>query len=279
MKRHIMAVIKKEMSMKKQVGIIMLLVGLLAPTIFAEIVTETITYEANGKQLKGFLAYNNNIVEKSPVVLIVHEWWGLNEYVKYRAKKTAELGYVAFALDMYGNGEYAKHPDDAKGFANLVRNQMDSVGKERFTAGLNWIQNHPLVDSDNIAAIGYCFGGGTVLHMARFGFDLKGVVSFHGGLSTNTPAERGKVKAKVLVCHGVEDSFVSDEEIDLFKNEMSEAKVDYQFISYPNALHGFTNPDADKAAEEFGLGVAYNEKADQDSWNDMKNFLERVFGE
>jgi len=188
----------------------------------------------------------------------------------------AELGYTALAVDMYGDGKQANHPDDAGKFAGEVSANMP-VAKVRFLAALDSLKSDPTVDAERIAAIGYCFGGGTVLNMARLGVDLKGVVSFHGSLGTDDPAQPGAVKAKVLVCHGAADSFVTAEQIADFKKEMESAGVDYKFIAYEGALHSFTNPDADRYAKEFGLGVGYNAAADQGSWADMQEFFKRIF--
>jgi dienelactone hydrolase len=177
---------------------------------------------------------------------------------------------------MYGEGKQAQHPEDAGKFANEVRQNME-VGKARFVAAMDVLKKHPSVDPDRIAAIGYCFGGGIVLQMARSGTDLDGVVSFHGGLSTNEPAQQGMVKAKVLVCHGADDSFIPAGQVEDFRKEMEKAGADYRIISYAGATHSFTNPEADAYAEKFNIPVAYNEEADKKSWNDMQDFLRDVF--
>lgn len=245
-------------------------------TVQAAIKNEEISYTANGITMKGYLAYDDAIKGKRPGVLVVHEWWGHNEYARRRARMLAELGYVAFAVDMYGDGKQAAHPDDAGKFAGAVMQNMEGA-KARFTAAMDLLKKNPHTDPARIAAIGYCFGGGVVLHMARFGYDLKGVASFHGMLGTQTPAQAGKVKAKILVCNGADDNFIPQEQIATFKKEMTDAKVDFQFISYPGAKHSFTNPDADQYAKQFGMPIAYNADADKKSWEAMQAFFKKIF--
>jgi dienelactone hydrolase len=238
---------------------------------------EEVSYTANGVTMKGYLAYDDKAAGKRPGVLVVHEWWGHNEYARKRARMLAELGYTALAVDMYGNGKQASHPDSAGKFAMAVMQNMEA-GKARFMAALDLLKKHKTVDAGRIAAIGYCFGGAVVLHAARWGMDLKGVVSFHGSYGTQTPAQAGKAKAAVLACHGAADQFTTEEQIAQFKKEMENAKVDFQFISYEGAKHSFTNPEADTFAEKFNLPLGYNEAADQKSWTDMQKFFKKVLG-
>jgi len=240
------------------------------------IVTKEVDYKSNGTNLKGFIAYDGDIQGKRPGVLIVHEWWGLNDYARKRAVMIAELGYTALALDMYGDGKQANHPDDAQKFAMEVFNNMDAA-KAKFEAALEVLKMQPTTDPERIAAIGYCFGGGVVLHMARFGLDLDAVVSFHGALQTAHPAEAGKIKARLLVCNGEDDPFTTPEQIDAFKNEMSKAGVNYKFINYPGAMHSFTNPIADSVGKKFNLPLAYNKEADEKSWAEMQALFNEVF--
>jgi dienelactone hydrolase len=266
---------RKEDEMKfTRFVIAMLLATCLAAQ--ASIKNEEVTYTAGDVTMKGYLAYDDAKKGKRPGVLVVHEWWGHNEYARKRARMLAEMGYVALAVDMYGDGKQAAHPDDAGKFAGAVMQNMESA-KARFMAAMDLLKKNPNTDAKRVAAIGYCFGGAVVLHMARFGFDLKGVASFHGNYATQTPAQAGKVKAKVLVCHGADDSFISQEQIDNLKKEMAEAKVDFQFISYPGAKHSFTNPDADQYAKQFGMPIAYNADADKKSWEDMQAFFKKIF--
>jgi dienelactone hydrolase len=237
---------------------------------------EAVEYRAGDTVLKGYLAYDNSINGRRPGVLVVHEWWGLNDYARKRARMLAKLGYTALAVDMYGNGKQAKHPDDAGKFAGEVRKNFP-VAKARFDAAYALLSKQKTVDPERIAAIGYCFGGGVVLEMARAGADLDGVVSFHGSLGTSNPAQSGKVKAKVLVLNGADDPFTTEQQIDQFKKEMEDAGVDYTFISYPGAKHSFTNPDADKFGKEFNMPLAYNAQADKASWQEMQAFFKRIF--
>ena len=240
------------------------------------IVTKEVTYSSDGTTLKGFLAYDSGKTGKMPGIIVVHEWWGLNQYARERAEELAKLGYVAFAIDMYGNGTVVTHPKDAGKFAGMVRSNMP-LAKARFLAALDQLKANPLTDADKLAAIGYCFGGGIVLQMARQGIDLKGVASFHGSLATNAPAQPGKVKARVMVFNGEDDPFTTKAQIAAFKQEMQNAGVDYQFVNYPGAKHSFTNPDATALGKKFKLPLAYNAKADKDSWRRMQGFFHELF--
>ena len=237
---------------------------------------ENVEYRAGDTVMKGYLAWDDAKGEKQPGVLVVHEWWGLNDYARMRAKMLAELGYTALAVDMYGDGKNSEHAKDAKAFMQSVT-EKQSVAQQRFAAAREFLVNRSNVDPDEIAAIGYCFGGSTVLNMARLGVDLKAVVSFHGNLETQTPAQPGKVKAKVLVLNGAADKFVTPESIVVFKKEMTAAGVDYQFINYPGVLHGFTNPDADRLGKANDLAVAYDANADKQSWAAMQGLFKEVF--
>ena len=255
---------------------LMLLVVTLTNFAQAEIRSEVVNYEIAGQPFQGYLSYDDAISGKRPGVLVVHEWWGHNAYARKRAEMLAKLGYTAFALDMYGADKLAKHPEDAKKFMQSVTSNM-ATAEQRFDAAKQLLQQRASVDSNKIAAIGYCFGGGTVLHMARRGSELAGVVSFHGSLTTKAPAEVGKVKAKVLVLNGADDPFVTAEQITAFKEEMLKANADFEFINYPGVKHSFTNPEADNFGKSFDLPLAYNAEADQDSWQKMQQFLQQVF--
>ena len=235
-----------------------------------------VSYDAGGITMNGYIAYDDSTDVRRPGILVVHEWWGHNEYARKRAEMLAELGYTALAVDMYGDGKQADHPSDAGKFAGAVRQNLP-VAKQRFAAAIKILQDHPAVDPQKIAAIGYCFGGGMVLQMARQGLDLDAVVSFHGSLATETPAIKRTVKARILVCDGADDKLVTPEQIKALQLEMRAAEVDYKFISYPGAKHSFTNPDADMYAEKFNIPVGYNEKADKRSWQDMQDFLKETF--
>lgn len=234
-----------------------------------------IQYQVDGKTFHGHFA-QSKLPGKRPAVIVVHEWWGHNTYAKKRADMLADLGYHAFALDMYGDGKQASHPKDAGAFAKEALKDPD-VARKRFMGAMNFLRTQKNVDAEKIAAIGYCFGGSVVLTMAKMGVDLKGVVSFHGSLSSPIKAQEDIIKAKVLVLNGESDPFIKPADILNFKNEMTAAKVSFQFVNYPNALHAFTNPEATELGKKFNIPLAYDKGADEDSWNRMKNFLEEVF--
>ena len=241
-----------------------------------DIRTEEVTYTAGGATCAGHLAYDGSTEGSRPGVLVVHEWWGLNDYIRGRARMLAELGYTAFAVDMYGDGQIADDPEGAGALMNAVLGDMES-GTARIRAAFDVLAGHPATDSGRIAAIGYCFGGAMVLHGARIGMDLRGVVSFHGALGSFHRPDRGSVKAKVLVCHGAADVLVPDEEIAAFKQEMTDAGADFRFVAYEGALHGFTNPGATANGEKYGLPLAYDEAIDRRSWDDMKSLFAEIF--
>lgn len=240
------------------------------------VIGKEVEYEANGIRLVGFLAWDESSSETRPGVLIVHEWWGLNDYARSRARQLAELGYVAFALDMYGGGKQAEHPDQAAAFAGHLAEHQDEV-RARFKAALELLRAQDSTDTERIAAIGYCFGGGVVLDMARSGADIDGVVSFHGSLASNIEARPGEVKARVAVFHGADDPFVPQDDVENFRAEMEAAGVDYRFVAYPGVLHSFTNPEADRFGREFELPLAYDAEADADSWKQMQEFFADIF--
>lgn len=239
-----------------------------------QILEKTIPYYVDSFKMKGFLAIDTATSKKRPAVIIVHEWWGLNAYAKSRAKQLAELGYVAFAIDLYGNGQIAETPTEAKALA-IPLYSKPLVVKDRFDAALRKIKTYPEVDTTKIAAIGYCFGGAMSLNMARMGAPLKGVVSFHGNL-IGVPLNKSILKAAILICHGEADDYVNGE-VATFKNEMANAHVPYTFISYPNATHAFTNPAATAVGKKFSMNVSYNAAADTASFNDMIKFFNKIF--
>lgn len=242
----------------------------------AEIQTQEIKYQIGEDKFTGYLAYDDAISGKRPGILVLHEWWGHNAYARKRADMLAKLGYTALALDMYGTGKVANHPDDAKKFMQAVVSNP-SAAEKRFTAAHEILLKHSTTDKTKTAAVGYCMGGGIALHMARAGKDLNGVVSFHGSLGTKTPAEAGRVKAKILVLTGAADPFIPEEQVKAFKEEMEAASVDYELISYPGVKHSFTNPQADSVAEKFDMPLAYDAAADKDSWERMQLFLKDIF--
>jgi len=244
-------------------------------TFSANIKEVTISYKADGITLQGFVAYDENIKGKRPAVLIVHEWWGLNDYPKMRARKLAELGYIAMAVDMFGDGKTAANPKEAMDFTGPFYKDPQLI-KTRLDAAVKKIKEFPQTDPGNIAAIGYCFGGFSVLNYAKLGADLKGVVSFHGGMG-GTPVSRDLLKAKILVCHGGSDKFVSNHDVETFKHQLDSIGADNTLKIYANATHAFTNPASTKTGKQFNLPIEYNAEADKDSWNDMKTFLTRIF--
>jgi dienelactone hydrolase len=249
---------------------------LTSTTAYGKVSGREVEYRSGDTILKGYIAEDTAIKGKRPAVLVVHEWWGHNEYARNRARMLAKLGYVALAVDMFGNGKTAQHPDDAGKFAGEVMKNK-AVGEARFNAALDFIKEQPSVDPLRIAAIGYCFGGGVVLHMARQGADLKGVVSFHGSLATDSPAQEGTVKAKILVFNGEADKMIPPEQVATFKEEMTGAGVSFRYVGYPGVQHSFTNPAADSYAKKFNLPLAYDRKADRNSWAETKKFLKEIF--
>jgi dienelactone hydrolase len=239
----------------------------------AAVKTEVIEYKHGETVLEGYLAYDDAAKEKRPGVLIVHEWTGHNPYVRKRAEQLAKLGYVAFALDMYGKGVLAKSPQQAATLAAPFKMDRKKM-RARATAGLDVLREQRHVDLKRLSAIGYCFGGTTVLELARDGAELAGVVSFHGDLGTPHPEDAKNIKAKVLALHGADDPFVPPEQVAGFEDEMRKAKVDWELIKYGDAVHSFTNPGA---GDDKKRGAAYNEKADKRSWQAMQSFLGEIF--
>ena len=234
-----------------------------------------VRYQVGDVTCKGYLACDDGYKGARPGVLVVHEWWGHNEYARSRADQLAEMGYVAFALDMYG-GKSAEHKEQAGQLSGEIGGDLE-LAKARFSAAMEQLKAHPHTDPDKIAAIGYCFGGGVVLNMARAGLDLDGVASFHGSLNSGVKAEKGNVKAAVLVCHGGADQFIGADAVEAFKAEMGEAAVDLTFRSYDGAQHSFTNPGATEVGKAEGIPIAYDEAADKASWAELDAFLKRVF--
>ena len=251
------------------------ILGIAIAPLQAAVVGKEVSYQAGDTVMKGYLAYDDALTGKRPGILVVHEWWGHNSYARKRAEMLAELGYTAMAVDMYGDGKTADHPDNALKFATAVRQNQDMM-QARFNAARHYLNSQETVDPELNAAIGYCFGGSVVLGMARSGADLDGVVSFHGSLD-GLPPVADKVTAKVLVANGADDPFNSKESIELFKEEMEMAGVDFEFINYPGVKHSFTNPDANVFGEKFGLPLEYNAEADKASWQKMQQFLDSIF--
>jgi len=242
------------------------------PSAHAEMKTEVVEYRQGDVALEGYLAYDDSFQGKRPGILVAHEWYGHNRYVRRRAEELARLGYVAFALDMYGKGVLAKDAKEAAALSGIYKGDR-ALMRARAAAGLDVLRKRPEVDTARLAAIGYCFGGTTVLELARSGADLKAVVSFHGGLDTPTPADARNIKGKVLAMQGGDDPFVPAKQVEAFEDEMRKGGVDWQFITYGGAVHSFTNPDS---GNDNSKGAAYNERADRRSWEAMKVFFDET---
>ena len=251
-----------------------MLVALLCATPSqAEVRTAVIEYRQGDTVLEGYLAHDGVVKGQRPGVLVVHEWSGINPYVKQRAEQLAKLGYVALAADIYGKGVRPRAPDEAAKVAAVYRNDR-ALMRARAQAALEVLRHHEGVDSKRIAAIGYCFGGTTVLELARNGADIAGVVSFHGGLDTPNPEDARNIKCKVLVLHGGDDPFVPAAQVAGFWQEMRKAGVDWQMIVYGGAVHSFTNPES---GSDPSRGAAYSERADRRSWQAMRLFCGDIF--
>lgn len=261
----------------------LLALTLMCTAAFAQAAVQTreIPYQdADGNRLVGYYAYDDAVTGKRPGIVVVHEWWGLNDYAKRRARDLAALGYNALAIDMYGDGKHTEDLQDAQAFMAAALKDPKAAAR-RFDAGLELLKLQPNTNKHDLGAVGYCFGGKVVLDAARRGEKLDGVVSFHGALATTTPAKPGVVRAAILVEHGAADSMVTAEQVQAFKAEMDAAKVNYRFVSLDGAKHGFTNPDADRLSHgaHGGPDIGYDKAADERSWADMQAFFKQVFNE
>lgn len=251
------------------------LLALLAMPTNAKVVGENVEYTVGGAPFRGYIARDTSQSGPRPAVLVVHEWWGHNAYARQRANMLAAQGFVAMALDMYGRGKLADHPNDAKAFMTATLEAEGAV-KRRFSAARELLADRPYVDPERTAAIGYCFGGGVVLNMARAGLDLDGVVSFHGALGPVQSPAPGSIQAEILVFNGEADPFVPATLVQSFKDEMDLAEAQMTYVGYPGVQHSFTNPGATAVGEEFGMPLLYDEAADVDSWEKALAFLHRV---
>ncbi|MCE5278305.1 MAG: dienelactone hydrolase family protein [Planctomycetaceae bacterium] len=249
------------------------ILALASPAAHAALATQTVAYAHQQTQMQGLLVLDDAAPTPQPLVLVVHEWWGLNDYARNRARQLAQMGYAAFAVDMYGKGVVAKTRDEAAKLAGPLRSDRKLM-RARIKAALDAVSKNPRVDAKRIAVIGYCFGGTVALELARSGADIAGVVSFHGGLDTPTPQDARSIKAKILVCTGADDRSVPMTQVQGFIEEMRPAKVNYQINIYSGAVHAFTNP---ASGDDPSTNVAYNETADKRSWEAMKNFFDEIF--
>jgi dienelactone hydrolase len=240
----------------------------------AAIKTEAVTYKEGQAEAHSFIVYDDTVSGKRPGVLVVPEWWGLNDYPRMRARMLAQLGYVAMAVDIYGDGKVTADPKQAGAWADALEAGDRAELRTRIATALARLKSDPRVDASKTAAIGYCFGGSTVLELARSGAEVNGVVSFHGHYDTKDPAKPGEVKARILACHGADDPFTSPSQIQAFEDEMRKARADWQFNVYGGAKHSFTNPDAGKYHV---AALAYNKEADHRSWQAMKDFFREIF--
>jgi len=240
----------------------------------ADIVKTPVHYRQGDTDLEGLLVYDNSITGQRPGVLVFPEWWGLNDYPKHRAEMLAQLGYVAFAADMYGNGQATDSPDDAQKWMTAAKSDLGTL-RARAQAALDVLSKDPHVDPAKITAIGYCFGGTVALELAESGAPIAGVVSFHGGLPTDHPEDAKNIKGKILICTGGDDAFVPPSQVQAYEEALRQAGVDWQVISYGGAHHAFTNPAADS---HHIPNIAYNAAADKRSWEAMKGFFTEVFG-
>ncbi len=235
-----------------------------------------LSYACGADQLEGYLACNADADGPLPGIVVIHEWWGLNDYIRERANQLAEAGYCALAIDMFGGGKTAATPDEAGAAMNAVLGDMET-GTARLKAGYDALLAESRVDASRTAAMGYCFGGAMALHMARIGLPLRAAVSFHGALGSFHKPAPGEVKARILVCHGGADAMVSMDDVAAFREEMDAAGADYEIIVHDGAMHGFTSREADENGRKYGIPVGYNADADRDSWAAMSRLYDAVF--
>ncbi|PKD44002.1 dienelactone hydrolase family protein [Rhodohalobacter barkolensis] len=239
------------------------------------VVGEEVSYSAGDLTMNGYIAYDDNLEGERPGILVVHEWWGHDEHARNSAEKLAELGYVALAVDMYGDGRMADHPEDAMQFSGEVMGNFENAN-ERFTAAMETLRNHSMVNGEQIGAIGYCFGGSVILAMAHSGADLDGIVAFHAGLQLPIMPEE-EIDTEILILNGADDPMVSEEDIENLTSAYDELGTSYEFVSYDGATHAYTNPAADSLGQEFDLPLAYNADVDEQSWERMKQFFDELF--
>jgi len=246
---------------------------LFSAAVQARIITEAVIYKEAGDEYTGYVSYDDAIEGKRPGVMVVHEWWGLDDYARRRTEMLARLGYVAFAVDMYGTGKVTDSADQAKEWMTEVTADVE-WWRERAMAGIRYLKNHKLVDADKIAAIGYCFGGGTVIQLAYGDLDINGIVSFHGSLPIADESAFGKIRTRMLIAHGNADPFIPREIVTRFQDTLDRANADWNMITYGNVLHSFTNPKSDTRGM---AALKYDKQADEHSWQAMQHFFEQIF--
>lgn len=250
------------------------MIALAACAANAAQIGRDVEYKHDGTTLQGYLAVPTlRAGDRRPAVLIVHDWNGLGDYEKRRARMVAELGYVALAVDVYGKGVRPATPQASGAEAGKYRGNRPLL-RARLQAALEWVAKRRDVDPRRVAVMGYCFGGLAALELARSGAAVVGAVSFHGSLDTPTPADSKKIRGQILVLHGADDPFVPPAQVESFKKEMREGDVRYTFVAYPGAVHSFTEPEA---GNDNSKGAAYNAEADRKSWSEMKDFFRRIF--
>lgn len=239
------------------------------------IIGEVVTYESDTTKLKGYLAYDKNLSGKRPGILVVHEWWGHDEFAREKAEELAEMGYVGMAIDMYGNGKQANHPKEAMAFSSSVMKNFDTA-KQRFLAAMETLKTNELVNPTQISAIGFCFGGSVALSMANSGIDLDGVAVFHSGI--NLPVMPNEsLSAQILVQNGADDAMITEEQVQVFKSKLDSLNADYKYIAYKGVKHSYTNKAADSIAKQYDLPLAYDEETAKKSWEMMGEFFNEIY--
>lgn len=236
---------------------------------------DEVTYSAGDITMNGYIAYDESSESVRPGILVVHEWWGHDEHARNSAEKLAEMGYVALAVDMYGNGRVAEHPEDAMEYSGNVMGNFETA-QERFNAALAALKDHPLVDAGQTGAIGYCFGGSVVLAMANSGADLDVVAAFHAGLNLPVMPQE-EISTRILILNGAEDPMITNEDVENLTGALEEVNADFRYVNYEGATHAYTNPAADSLGERFDLPLAYNAEIDSLSWLEMSEFFEQTF--
>ena len=249
----------------------------LATPALAAVKEEPVTYKDGDTTMKGFVVYDDAKKGKRPGIVMVHEWWGITKHMHNEARRLARAGYTTFIADMYGDAKTADNPKDAGALSGSVMKNPQAM-QSRFNAAREQLAKHATVDGSRIGAVGYCFGGAVVINMARAGADLKGVAGFHASLGLNTPAPQpGAVKAKVLILNGADDPFVKKEQYAQLESDLTAAKADFKVVTYPGAVHAFTNPEATALGKKFNLPLRYDAKANKAAEAEASKMFKEVF--